>query len=159
MRHTDNHPYRRRTGFISLLLALIGIGTSSCIGPTMYGTPHAEFEIKGKVVSEDGKAVESIQVVLPEKQISGNGVIYDQEFIPIDTLYSNSIGEFQMERSIFPARNLQIDFHDIDGEKNLGEFEDVTLVYKDIEYEGGKGWYSGKAEITVPEVILKKKHD
>lgn len=45
----------------AVLLAVLGFGCSSSDGPDgplMYGTPTGSFEIKGHVMSEDGKAVE-----------------------------------------------------------------------------------------------------
>lgn len=147
----------RFTGIFSILLGLLGIGTSACFPVVMYGTPQADFSIKGKVLDEEGQPVKGIQVVVANRFENSPSVIYDQNWSPIDTLYTDGAGNYEMTREIFPTSNVQVDIHDVDGTQNSGEFEDETLIFREIEYKDGKGWYSGHAEITVPDIVLKKK--
>ena len=77
--------------------------------------------------------------------------------VPLDTLYTGMDGTYHTEEHGFPLNQLQVDIHDVDGPAEGGEFTDVTLIIKDFEFEGGKGWYSGHAEINVPDIIVKKK--
>ena len=153
-------------GFFALLLALLGIGGCSEInneddpfkGMSMYGTPSAQYSVKGKVTDEKGKAIQGLQVILANRYYNSSSVIYDQHYFPIDTLTTDSSGSFQFESGkVFPIQNLQVDVNDIDGAAGGGEFQSATTVVKDIQYKGGSGWYSGKADIKVPTFKLKKK--
>lgn len=140
-----------------MLLALFGLSTSGCFIPAMYGTPSADWSVKGRVTDEDNQPVAGIQVVLGNHFQSNEHVIYDQEYWPLDTLQTGPDGTFQASRGGFPIQQLKVDFQDIDGEENGGEFEAVSLMIRKIEYKDAKGWYSGRAEIEIPDVILKKK--
>ena len=41
-----------------------GAAVTGCIPAVEYGTPHADFSVKTKVIDEEGKAIEGIQVAL-----------------------------------------------------------------------------------------------
>ena len=71
------------------LLSLLGFSLAACdkIGADEYGCPYADYEIKGKVVDENGKAINGIQVIIPDP--FGN-----EEYTHRDTLITNSAGEF-----------------------------------------------------------------
>jgi hypothetical protein len=154
-----HNPFKnpRKTGFISMLLALFGLGASGCIVPCMYGSPTADWTVRGKVLDEQGKGVPGLQVILGNRYDNSEGVIYDQNYWPLDTLTTGTDGTYQVDQGGFPINQLQVDIHDIDGEQNGGEYADVTLIVKDFEFEDGKGWYEGHAEINVPDIVVKKK--
>jgi len=157
----------RKLSFFALLMALLGIGSCSEINNeddpfkgmvAMYGTPSAQYSVKGKVVDEKGKAIQGLQVILGSRYYNSGGVIYDQNYFPIDTLTTDSNGIYQFDSgTVFPVQNLEVDVNDIDGTAGGGEFNSATTVVKDIEYKGGSGWYRGKADIKVPDIKLKKK--
>ena len=153
------HPFknRRKTGFIPMLLALLGVSATSCIIPCMYGSPTADWTIKGKVVDEKGKGVTGLQVVLSNHYENSDGVIYDQNDWPLDTLCTGTDGTYVVDGGGFPLSQLKVEIQDVDGPDNGGEFNDVTLIVKEFEFESGKGWYEGHADITVPDIVLKKK--
>lgn len=140
-----------------MLLALLGLSATGCIIPCMYGTPHADWTVKGKVVDENGAGVSGLQVILGNRYENTAQVIYDENYWPLDTLTTGSDGTYNVEQNGFPINQLQVDIKDIDGEAGGGEFADVTLIVKDFQFEDGKGWYSGHAEINVPDIIVKKK--
>ena len=153
-------------GFFALLLALLGIGGCSEINNeddpfqamSMYGTPSAQFSVKGKVTDEKGKAIQGLQVILGERLYDSSSVIWDKHYYPIDTLTTDSNGVYQFESGkVFPIENLQVDVNDIDGPAGGGEFNSATTVVKNITYKGGSNWYCGKADIKVPDFKLKKK--
>ena len=49
----------------SLITTLLGFFGVSCGGQELlYGSPHAEYNVKGEVTNEDGEALESMQVSL-----------------------------------------------------------------------------------------------
>lgn len=58
---------RRLTAICSSLLGLLGFGCS-CSEEVMYGMPTGDFEIKGSVTTEEGKAVDNaeIRITYPE---------------------------------------------------------------------------------------------
>jgi len=144
-------------GFFALLLSLIGLGTTGC-APCMYGTPSADWSVKGRVVDETGRPVSGLQVVLGNRTDNEPGVIYDTNYWPLDTLQTASDGVYQILSSGFPLSKLQIDVHDIDGDANGGEFADASIVINDFKFKEGDGvWYSGHADINVPDIIVKKK--
>ena len=155
MKKKIRHP--RRSGLRSILLSLIGLGTSGCIAPVMYGTPYAEWSVKGKVVDETNCPVRGLQVVLGNRFENSESVIYDVNYQSLDTLHTASDGTYQVAREGFPLHHLEIHVKDIDGPQNGGEFEDAGLIIKDIVYKGAKGWYSGSADIIVPDIIVKRK--
>ena len=147
----------RRTGFISIFLTLLGLSTSGCLMPLMYGSPYADWSVKGKVVDEDNKPISGLQVVLANYFENTNEVIYDQNRWPLDTLQTAGDGTYYLESNGVPIHQLEVHVQDIDGELRGGEFEDAQLIVKQIEYKDGKDWYSGHADIRVPDIILKKK--
>ena len=146
----------RKSSFFSMLLALLGVGASSCIfiTPCMYGSPRAEWSVKGKVVDAAGKPVPGLQVVLGNRY----GANYDQEYWPLDTLQTGPDGVYQVQSGGFPLSKLQVDVHDIDGPDNGGEFLDAMVYVTDFKFENGDGaWYSGSAEINVPDITVTRK--
>ena len=56
------------------LLSLLGFSLAACdkIGADEYGCPYADYEIKGKVVDENGKAINGIQVIIPDPLVMKN---------------------------------------------------------------------------------------
>ena len=147
----------RPTSFLSILLALMGFSVSGCFGRVEYGTPNADWSVKGRVVDETNCPVGGLQVALGNRFENTQYVIYDVNYKPLDTLQTAGDGTYMIERSGFPIEQLDIHVQDIDGELRGGEFEDAHLIIKMIEYTGGKGWYTGHADIEVPDIIVKKK--
>ena len=155
----------KKLGFFAMLLALLGIGGCEASEEifdarsqlAMYGTPTATFSVKGTVKDEKGKPISNLQVILGQRYYNSASVIYDVNYVPIDTLTTDANGVYQMSKTRFPVINLQVDVNDIDGEAGGGQFESSTLVIQNIQYEGGDGWYRGKADVKVPDIKLKKK--
>ena len=160
----------KKIGFFAMLLSLLGIGGCDILENggddggmrLMYGTPTADWSIKGKVTDEDNNPIGGIQVILGSRQENTSSVIYDVNYFPIDTLITGSDGTYSMSndrngRNHYPVKTLQVDVKDIDGPDNGGEFNDSQIVIRDIRYEGGSVWYKGRAEIQVPDFVLKKK--
>lgn len=157
MKTHKSHTRKEKGGFFALLLALVGISMTGCV--CMYGSPTADWAVKGKVIDENGQPVPGLQVALGNRMDNEPGVIYDENYWPLDTLQTGPDGVYQVVSSGFPLSKLQIDVKDIDGEANGGEFYDATLVISDFKFEEGKGpWYSGHADIQVPDIVVKKKN-
>ena len=152
--------------FYSRLLAacfvLLGFGTcvTGCNNQMeMYGTPSADYKVKGKAVSsEAGKAaVKDIRVVMIMADADE-----DSPYLTGDTTYTDSKGNFETKWPGFPSEEwkFKIKFQDIDGEAN-GLFEDKEQIvtFKDSDFKGGNGWYAGEALKDMGNVELKPKKE
>ena len=103
------------------VLALLGF--AACAETSVeYGTPTMDFWVRGKVISDDGKALKDIQVIVKNE----NAYYNDEEGELVrmnDTIYTDSGGEFvsQMMRDGWVDTKKLI-FNDIDGEAIGGTF-------------------------------------
>lgn len=131
-------------------LALLGFSCSDDDNDEqicMYGTPIAEFEIKGAVTSEDGKPVPDAEV-----RVTGRGVpsvpgAYDRDTTETDGAYSLR-GHF----SGGPENILKVVC--VPGDASLAA---DSVEVKLTKTEDGDGiWNTGKGEATV-DFRLKKK--
>lgn len=112
--------------------------------PVMYGQPYMSYEVSGKVVDEEMKPIEGIQVV---------GVENDTTYTAADGSFFISAKEWSSPEAIF---------EDIDGPENGGEFKTRHEYFPGIEMrqvEKGSGWYRGKYVGKDVVVTLKKKED
>ena len=125
--------------------------------PVEYGTPHADYILKGTVTDEAGTPIKGIKTSLKEVYKDDTGTyVYG-----IDSIQTNESGNYQLKNSGMPYdKRIKLVVEDIDGEANGGEFLNDTL---DIDYgkaveveEGDHHWYDGKYEVTT-DVRLKKK--
>jgi|WetSurMetagenome_2_1015567.scaffolds.fasta_scaffold604790_1 putative lipoprotein (rSAM/lipoprotein system) len=132
------------SALLSVCIALLGF-TTACsvlgIDPDPvdeYGCPHADFIIKGKVISaEASQAIPAIRVIMKS---DGYGA---------DTVYTDASGNYEASISAFPEdQTFTLKCDDIDGATN-GEFtsENLSVAVNDPTFTGGSGWYSGKTEV------------
>ena len=151
MKARNHRIHPRKAGFFALLLSLVGLGTTSCWQVCMYGSPCAEWTVKGKVVNEAGEPISGLQVALGNLTNGGN-------YYALNTLQTGADGVYELISGGNPISNLQVDVKDIDGEASGGAFRDTSLVVSDLQYKDGDGdWYVGHVEIEVPDITLKKK--
>ena len=140
---------------ITFLMALLGFGTSGCIGlygipeipgPEEYGTPYATFEAAGKVTDEETQPVENIRVTMKTKR--ENGYLSDQ--------YTNEDGEYYVSLE----DNWPIDSVDIIVTDTADVYEgDSVRVKVDYDRSGvakDDGWNRGNG-IVRQDFQLKKK--
>ena len=148
--------YMRNFSFQSLLtricvggLALLGFGCDDY--KCMYGTPTGSFEIKGKVVTEDGNDVVGASVRVADPQFSSGVYSYTETKTGEDGAYISAY-----ER--FPANN-KAKVVCIPADPAL-EADSVTI---DMKYNDNKHkndpWYFGHADATVDFTLKKKKAD
>ncbi len=136
---------------IKFILAkvLVLLGFSSClpfITKAEYGTPYAEFEVKGQVKNELNEPIKGIKVSVINSSYSENTTLTDEN------------GNYEIECDIMHINDIEgISFVDVDGELN-GEYSKAEILAEDmniIHTEEGDGWDNGDYEATV-NVTLKE---
>ena len=149
--------YRWYNAVLKVLLSMLGFGCSSSDDDMLeYGTPHADFILKGQVTDEAGTPIKNIKTSAKIIVKSGTSV-YKDEF---STAQTDDSGRYELKYDGQGSYDLKIILEDVDGEANGGEFQSDTL---DVDYakavkvgEGDNRWYGGKYEVTT-DVKLKKK--
>lgn len=136
-----------------VLLILSVVGLASCETMAEYGTPNADFQIKGTVTdSVTNTPLKNIRVIRRFVQNPLYG----------DTIYTDADGKYNMNFNDFPVDNPQftLKIEDVDGTQNGGEFSDRELITKitstDWVDDGDDNWYYGKA-VKNQDVKLKYK--
>ena len=130
--------------FLASAATLAAISACSAEMMGEFGTPHAEFEIKGIVADEQGTP------------LNGIAVIYDDTLLSPDTLYTGTDGRFLIEGTMFPREEMTLKFKDLDEELNGGLFETKTVKVKMEQVEQSlESWNYGKF-VGETEVTLKK---
>ena len=155
-----------KIGFFAMLLALFGISGCNAIDNeedngimyVMYGSPTAQYSIKGKVTDEAGKVIPELEVTFYGMWTDDAGYSYSRPIAaPIKT---DVKGTYDMTGNGFPYNRLKVKIVDSDGPLNGGDFaSDSTIV--SVEFKKDKKdnnyWYHGEANVAVPTVKLKKK--
>ncbi|MCL2131715.1 MAG: radical SAM-associated putative lipoprotein [Lentimicrobiaceae bacterium] len=123
---------------IVVLLGILGV-FNSCEKPLEYGTPHANYEVKGVITNkETSKPIQNIQVIRQIHQEYG------------DTLYTDADGKYVFAFGDFPYKDnvYRLKIEDIDGEENGGDFVtkeiEVKITQADQIEKGDGNWYDGK---------------
>lgn len=133
--------------FITWVIALVGFSACSAEVAAEYGTPHAEFEIKGKVTDMQQTPLKDI------------AVIYDDQFQGPDTLYTGSDGYFIIQGTMFPREKMKLIFKDLDGDSNGGLFgtKSVDVTMQQVE-QGAGAWDYGRF-VGAADVALENKEE
>ena len=135
---------------IYILLGLLGL--TSCehfIGAAEYGCPNVSFSLKARVVDEAGSPIQGIEVRTED----------DRQF-EYHTGFSDYQGYIDARGSFWPGTERgKVQFIDIDGEANGGEFETLTVdIENATQTEEGIGhWYEGAYTADLGTVIMKLK--
>lgn len=136
------------------LLGLTGVLTG-CEGPVNeYGTPTAEYELKGTVVDKETKEP------IPELRVIRK---YYPESEMGDTIYTSRQGEYKFVYVDAPCVDtVYLKVEDADGKDNLGNFEtkelNVVFTDDDWEFKNKKGWNKGKLT-KIQDIELNKKQE
>lgn len=141
-----------------LCVAVMGVlGFAACSddpegGYAAYGSPTADYKYLGTVTDEDGNPIEGINVVMSGDYVSST------PFASL-TLKTDKDGKFStVTMSSVNTRIKTIEFVDVDGEANGGEFESQTITPKDMTKTQTKekdGWFVGEFEYSA-NIKLKK---
>ena len=137
-----------------LLYILLGLlGLSSCehfFGVVEYGTPHVSFSLKARVVDEAGNPIQGIEVRTE-----------DGDYFEYKTGFSDYQGYIDAYgRYFWPGTERgKVQFIDIDGEANGGEFETLTVQIENASQtqEGSGNWYDGAYTADLGTVTMKLK--
>lgn len=118
---------------------LLGINVGCHSFAAMYGTPWAEFEVKGRVTNQHGEPIQGISVSAYT-----------------DTVTSNAAGRYDLTFSNVPWGDIPLHVKDVDGTEN-GSYQDtvVNIPLDEVQYEDGDNdWYMGHATIN-QDIVLK----
>jgi len=123
-------------------------------GPCEYGTPTADFEIKGTVTdSITSNALPNIRVIRKNADYPQYG----------DTIYTDANGKYSFSFQDFPINEptFPIKVEDIDGSLNSGDYvsKEVNVVINSSDWvkKGDGHWYYGKASKTQDFKLTVKK--
>ena len=129
------------------MLTLLGFGFQSSCARVEYGVPHVNFRLTARVIDEEGTPIQGIYVR------TSKGDYFDQ-----NTGVSDYQGNIDAVGTIWPGRQYEVMFEDIDGELNGGEFETLTIATGATQTEAGSGnWNEGRYVAHLGDVVLKKK--
>lgn len=140
---------------ITKSLSILGftLPVMGCV-PVMYGSPSATYEVKGKVLDNEGNPINGIKIVLQDDATDPN---------PYEIAESQSLenGDYKIRNTILPRSKLYLSVEDIDGTENGGEFEEQTieLDFSKVEATGDKGaWYEGTKSLE-KHIVMQEKSD
>ncbi len=125
------------------ILALLGFAGCDQTGPDEYGTPLAEYRVKGKVVDADTK-----QPVTGMQVVSGVPLDGDKlQWYEADTVYSDVKGEFEIVHRSYPTRTYRVIWEDM---RETPEYKkDSTDLAITGKFSGGSGWYEGHVSLEI----------
>lgn len=128
------------TRILSIICSVLGVTVVACNGdePDMYGTPSADYEVKGLVTDTEGAPIAGINVQIG---FNSNEIL---DYPPLSDISTNSEGKFEVKFSGFPEKKLFVNFVD-----RNGVYESKS-DYVDVKFSGkSDGWYKGKAEVEI----------
>ena len=146
-----------------LLLSLLGFAGCDETQEDMYGTPYAEYTVKGRVTDAAGTPIAGIRLV-PDKLISAAGAELEEELYGKTASYATDAqGNYILHSESFPngrATALRIVAEDIDGESNGGRFARrwVSVPFDKTHIVGDDGW-TVTYSIDAPIITLEKEVD
>ena len=135
-----------------LCVSAIGLlGFSSCEEHSdEYGTPITSFQYWGYVADEAGNPIKGINVIM-------SGTINGMPNVQLKTesfMFGEDTSVFETGRfSLADTHITTIDFVDVDGEENGGNFQRVTITPQDLVKSSG---YVDRPEYSVSTVVYYK---
>ena len=149
---------------LSGALALLGFTGCSDINdaPDLYGTPSVDYRVLGTVTDTQGNPLEGIQVVMDNPWIvsyldeGGKEILPKVDTINMKTLpdmvYTDKKGQFSgLKTMAGSSYKLTVEFRDIDGEANGGEFKSERFTkdkFDKKQLKKGDGFYEGEYEYS-----------
>lgn len=141
----------KRSSFILPLLSLLGYSCeNSLTGPNEYGSPYAEFEVKGRVTDSENNPIRDIRI----------NVRFENRYANTfeSSTNTDAEGRFTAVTDVMNASDGigLIKAEDMDGTKNGGLFkaDSVSVAISASDFEGGKGqWNDGKVSKNIDLVL------
>ena len=135
---------------LTALLSLLGFEACESEGLMEYGTPHADFIVKGVVTDEANHPIEGIRAQF----------LNDYNWGAISTT-TDASGNYEVKATTFSdLYDCKLVVEDIDGEAKGGEFQNDTIDLsksRPVQVKKGDGsWYQGTYELS-QDIKLKKK--
>lgn len=132
--------------FLGVILSLLGYSCRDHM--LMYGTPTAEFDLKGQVTNEAKQPLPNMQIVHTTGYKDGAGNMYWSEYP--DTLFTDAEGKF------YRLYHNTMREHMLIASDPARVYASDTVVAT-VTYTGGDGaWYDGHADLNV-DFVLKEK--
>jgi putative lipoprotein (rSAM/lipoprotein system) len=161
--NTNKKLIKRANLLLAALLAMIGFAGCNKIGVVEYGSPHADYTVKGAIVNkETQKPIEGIRVgYFPQEWLDVFGTPPEYYYGPKTYVITNVTGEFSLtERCSISSIPVRFFFFYIDGEKNgLFQSESMSINFSKAEHSGkSKGWYNGIYTLTVKAELSEVKN-
>lgn len=137
-----------------LLLWVLGFAAACDDEPQlcMYGTPHVDLGVRGRVTDASGRPIPGIEV----------GQVPEHPSIPFNPAASTDAdGRYEINTSAFSIESLSLRFVDPDGEANGGDFASqelhVAFSREDRVGKGDGGWYGGSFARSGVDAVLELK--
>lgn len=86
-----------------------------------YGCPHANYEIKGKVVNRQNNPIPNIQIAISDS-------VPDRQ-MPSDTIYTDAKGEFLWETGEFPGQHSNLSRQILTKIKTAVSLQPIPLLF------------------------------
>jgi putative lipoprotein (rSAM/lipoprotein system) len=139
---------------IAFFMAILGFA-SSCrdsFMAAMYGSPYADYIVKGKIVSEkDNSSIKGIQISIS----ASAGAAYTSR---TEELFSDSKGNYSVIYKEYGITQINLRFSDADGVEN-GSYQsvDTLMTFSKSDLTGkGSNYFMGSSE-KVLNIKLKPK--
>ena len=139
---------------LSAIISLLGFSSCELFQEQrdMYGTPIADYQVKGCVTDADDNPIAGLRVVIAE---TGFGEENDMQ-----TLTTNKNGEYISEKKERKYRTNTLTITDIDGDENGGSFKEKTFNLNEIkpvlDKSKAEGWYEGVYVYTINTSLLRE---
>ena len=140
---------------LAAIISMLGFAGCDIIGTDEYGSPRADYTVKGAVVNKaTGKPIKGIRVgYSPEHWAVAEYGIPPTPYTPKPYVLTDTKGEFKLTDSSFPKENLTayVFVEDIDGEENgLFQSESIEVDFSKATQSGKpKSWYNGEYTVNV----------
>ena len=133
------------------VLSIFGFAGCEIFGTMEYGTPNADYTVKGAVVDNaTGNAIKGIRVSYNPESAPKYSQTSDKRK---DYVFTDAKGEFKITKNDIQDIQAQwpVFVEDVDGEENgLFQSETLQVDFSKAEHSGkSKHWYKGEYTVAV----------
>ena len=136
------------------ILSMLGFVGCAKHGLVEYGSPNADYTIKGAVINKaTGNPIEGIRVAYSRDYAGVMYGVIPVPYTPKNQVLTNGKGEFKLTDRFEGGGNkiIPVFVEDIDGEQNgLFQMEYLEVDFSQAEHGGKpKNWYGGEYTVTL----------